>query len=88
MESVFCKHMLLCMIHQKVIQRNFCIRGARSLWHCCQGQIWAEWQKFHFTASGSAGYASRGKRVAKKLLSGEEDIVSNGYGVSENSFIT
>ena len=44
-----------------------------------------ERQKLHFTALGSAGYAYRVKHVAKKLLSGEEDIVSDGYGVSENS---
>ena len=51
----------------------------------CQGHIWAEWQKLHFTALGTTGYASKGKHIAKKLLWGEEDIVSDGYEVSENS---
>ena len=46
-----------------------------------------DWVKFHFTASSSAEYASRGKHVAKKLLSVEEDIVSDVYAVSENSYM-
>ena len=33
-----------------------------------------EWKKLHFTALGSARYASRGKHVAKMLLSDEEEM--------------
>ena len=42
-------------------------------------------KKLYFTASGSAGYASRGKYIAKKLPLGKKDIVFVGYGVSKNS---
>ena len=44
-----------------------------------------EWQKLYFISLSIAGYASRGKYISKKLLSGEEDTVSNGYGVLENT---
>ena len=44
-----------------------------------------EWKKLHFTALGSARYASRGKHVAKMLLSDEEDTGFDGYTVLENS---
>ena len=42
-------------------------------------------QRKTLTASGSAGYASKGKHVAKKLLSDEKDIVFDVYAVSKNS---
>ena len=44
-----------------------------------------EWQKLHFTSSGGARYASIGKHVAKKLLSGKENTLPDGYGVPEDS---
>jgi len=42
-------------------------------------------QKFHFTVSGTTRHASKGKHDAKKLLLGEEDIMYDGYEVSENT---
>ena len=56
------------------------------LWDFCT-KVDLDWVKFHFTASSSAEYASRGKHVAKKLWSVEEDIVSDVYAVSENSYM-
>jgi len=46
-----------------------------------------EWQKLHFTSLGGARYASWGKHFAKKLLSCEEDNVSDGYGVPKDSYM-
>ena len=53
----------------------------------CEGKIWEEWLKLHFTASGTTRYVSKGKHDAKELLLGEEDIVSDGYEVSENTWM-